>query len=213
MTAQIGAHLELEVTKTKATQTSFGVAVQVSPERDIRGPSGPQPGKVDAYRFFTFYLAPDISYYDAFFNTVVDPIWLASSSAPAAAALREARQPVKRPACWRVLHRVTYVSRVLAPVGPSTDPVVAALRGLDLSSNYELIQSLRPYLVGHTATAGELGTTARQAIAARLPELIPHADQIVEFLLGYYGLAGKHAIDQQRLRLSGERSSPTKREA
>jgi hypothetical protein len=188
VTAQIGAHLELEVTKTRESQTSFGVSVQLSPERDIDGPSGPQPGKVDAYRFLTFYLAPDTSYYNTFFNTVVDPIWLASSSSPSAAALRGAQQPAKRPACWRVLHRVTYVSRVLAPVGPNTDPVTSALRGLDLASNYELIQSLRPYLVGHTATAGELGTTARQIIAERLPELLPHADQIVDFLLGYYGI-------------------------
>ena len=84
---------------------------------------------------------------------------------------------------------MTYVSRVLAPIGPSADPITAALRQLDLSQQLRADPKPATYLVGHTATAGELGTTARQVIAERLPELIPHADQIVEFLLGYYGIA------------------------
>jgi len=62
VSAKLGAHLELEVSKCVDTDTDFGVAVAVSPETDITHPDGtgrhlPQPGKVDAYQFVTFYMA------------------------------------------------------------------------------------------------------------------------------------------------------------
>src|SRR5690606_1608725 len=49
--------------------------------------------------------------FSTFFDRVVDPQWLNLSHDPRAAALREARgESDQQP--WRVLHRVTYVSRI-----------------------------------------------------------------------------------------------------
>ena len=193
VTAQIGAHLELEVSKTKDSENSFGLDVVAGPERtitttDTAGHQAPHPGKVDAYRFMTFYLAPDSNFHDAFFNQVVDPIWLASSDTPSAGALRSAKQSAKRPACWRVLHRVTFVSRVLAPTSTTPDPFTQALRSLDIASNYELVRSLEPYVIGRTGTSGDFVAAVKQAVAARLPDLLPHVDDVVAFLLLYYGI-------------------------
>jgi hypothetical protein len=195
VSAKVGAHLELEVSKTKATDTDFGVQVDLEPERDIstldqQGKRILQPGKVDAYRFMTFYLSPSSDSHDAFFNQVVDPLWLAQSDDPAAAALRQARQDTQRPACWRVLHRVTFVSRILAEISAQADPYTQALRKLDLDSNYELVQTLQPYVIGHTATYGDFAATVKQAVTRRLPDLLGHLDQVTTYLAQYFGVGG-----------------------
>jgi hypothetical protein len=82
---------------------------------DAAGRPVPVPGQVDAYRFLTFYLGETSANFDDFYRKVVDPIWLQGSNAPDAAALRQAQQSSAKPPCWRILHRVTYVSRVLPP--------------------------------------------------------------------------------------------------
>jgi hypothetical protein len=195
LSAKAGAHLELEVSKTQSTDTDFGVEVELDPERDIstldsHGRRILQPGKVDAYRFMTFYLAPDADFHDLFFNQVVDPIWLAQSDDPSAAALRKARQDAQRPACWRVVHRVTFVSRILAEVSAHADPYVQALRQLDLNSNYELVKTLEPYVTGHTATSGDFRAAVKAAVTRRLPDLLGHLEQVTSYLAEYFGVDG-----------------------
>lgn len=73
----------------------------------------PCPGKVRGYRYMSMYLAADKDNFDALFaegeDQLIDPQWLASDD-PDAVALRQAKQ--QKNAAWRVLHRVTYVSRV-----------------------------------------------------------------------------------------------------
>jgi hypothetical protein len=194
VTAKAGAHLELEVHKTKESRTSFGLDVAAGPERDITvvdssGQRSRRPGKVDAYRFMTFYMAPRSSYHDTFFNRVVDPIWLAQSDDLAAAALRQARQPATQPACWRVFHRVTYVSRVLQSLKQQDqDGLGRVLQTLDIDSNYELIKALEPYVQGRTGSYGDLAGAVRQAVATHLPDLLPHLSEIIAFMAAYYGL-------------------------
>src|SRR5664279_4386552 len=126
--------------------------------------------------------------YDAFYNRVVDPIWLEQSSDPSAVALRQARQDGKRPAAWRVMHRVTYVSRVLAPVGTAQQPLEQALASLNIASNYELIRTLEPFVRGRTANYHDFVAAARNAITTYLPDLLPHIDDILAFLVLYYGV-------------------------
>ncbi len=74
--------------------------------------SPPCPGKVRSYRFMSFYLAPSKSNFNAFFaqgdEQIIDPVWLQSAD-PDAVALRQAANIENE--VWRVLHRVTYVSR------------------------------------------------------------------------------------------------------
>ncbi|WP_157472036.1 hypothetical protein [Neolewinella persica] len=68
------------------------------------------PGeKVGRYRFMSYYLEGATSHFHDFFNQVVDPEWLQSNSEDAR-ALRQT-QAGKANSTWRILHRVTYVSR------------------------------------------------------------------------------------------------------
>ncbi|WP_310619811.1 LamG-like jellyroll fold domain-containing protein [Flexibacterium corallicola] len=68
------------------------------------------PGKVDSYRFMSMYLPPSHDAFNMFFAQVVDPVWLALSNSPNAAALRETS--IAENGCWRVLYRTTFVSRI-----------------------------------------------------------------------------------------------------
>lgn len=120
--------------RAKDVSRTFGLTVDCAPSGDLQrydngkpvftaqGKPVLVPGKVDAYRFLTFYLGESSANFDDFFHKVVDPIWLANSGAPDAAALRPARQTATKPPCWRVMHRVTFVSRVLPPVPPPGAP-------------------------------------------------------------------------------------------
>lgn len=193
MSAMFGGHLNLSITKTKDSEHDFGVDASAAPEQDIttRDSQGNRvgvPGKVDAYRWMTFYLAPQAEHHDLFFNQVVDPIWLAQSGDASAVALRQARQDSKRPAAWRVLHRVTYVSRVLEPLSNQPPSLEKTLRSLDIASNYELVRTLEPLLRGKTGRYAEFGPAVRAAVAMYLPDLTPHVDEIVSYLVLYYGI-------------------------
>ncbi|MGQ4807329.1 hypothetical protein NKDENANG_00677 [Candidatus Entotheonellaceae bacterium PAL068K] len=83
------------------------------PVFDADGNAATAAGKVDAYRFKTFYLDSSNRNFEDLFGKVVDPIWLAQSDHANAAARRQAHQSDKKPPCWRVFHRVTFVSRIL----------------------------------------------------------------------------------------------------
>ncbi|MFE0422493.1 LamG-like jellyroll fold domain-containing protein [Streptomyces sp. NPDC058953] len=148
-------------------------------------------GKVDAYRFMTFYLGQDTGNFDDFYHKVVDPTWLANSTEPHATALRQAQHSDRKPPCWRVLHRVTYLSRVL-PAVPSADapPLDKALRqsSVDVASNYELIRRLDPYVSTAIASRSELADATRTALRTHLPQLLPHQQEITTFLADYYGV-------------------------
>jgi len=120
-----------------------------------------EPGKVDAYRFMTFYLD----------------------------ALRQAQQSDRKPPCWRILHRVTFVSRLLpAATAPTATPVEAAMKTLDIASYDELISRLDPYVLPVAISLPALTDATNKALAAHLPALVPHAQAIVTLLALYYGM-------------------------
>jgi hypothetical protein len=88
-----------------------------------------RPGKTKLFRNYTYFLQPDQQNADDFWNTVVDPVWLANSSDSDAAALRTAQASGSIP--WRLLHRITYSERFLPPAStdavntPSISPIMA----------------------------------------------------------------------------------------
>lgn len=205
--ALFGGHLNLTVSKSQQSQSSFALNVNLDKvERDIYqrlkngdleeialdpGNSRPKkvPGKVDAYRFMSFYLEPESDNHEQFYSRVVDPSWLESDD-PAATALRGARQPGKKPPCWRVLHRVTYVSRVLPPLDNSAPPSLEkSLQTLDIDSNFELIKQLEPFVGDKLASPADFSAAVDDALARFLPELEPHAKEIKTYLINYFGLA------------------------
>ncbi|MFI6175586.1 LamG-like jellyroll fold domain-containing protein [Nonomuraea sp. NPDC051191] len=199
--ATLGGSTSVTRSKSKDASRSFGLTVECAPSGDLQrydngkpvfnaqGKPVLVPGKVDAYRFLTFYLGESSANFDDFYNKVVDPMWLTNSSEANAAALRQARQSVAKPPCWRVMHRVTYISRVLPPVPPpGAPPLEKAIRAENIDSNYELIQRLDPYVRTSATRASDLAVATRAALAARLPELLPHADDVIAYLAQYYGL-------------------------
>ncbi|MFF7638236.1 LamG-like jellyroll fold domain-containing protein [Kitasatospora sp. NPDC008050] len=200
--ASVGGGMTATRARGKEATRSFGLNVEVAPATNLQrydqdrkpvfdqdGQPVKVPGKVDAYRFLSFYLGEDSEHFDTFFHKVVDPQWLANGNDPNAAALRQARQADRKPPCWRVLHRVTFVSRVLPDVPPAgAPPLEKAMRQIDVESNYELIRRLDPYVKGAATSLPELAEATRSVLAAQLPDLLPHAADVTGFLAQYYGV-------------------------
>jgi PKD repeat protein len=198
-------YYKLEEKKSAESKTAYSMDVDIEKvERDIllRDESGQTvmrnnrarraPGKVDAYRFMTFRLEPTSDSFDAFFNTVVDQEWLQSDD-PNAVALRGARQPGKKPPCWRVLHRVTFVSRIREDVADdgNAPAIVQVLRQLDIDSNFELIKQFEPYVSDHLDDPAAFARAIEARIQSALPELEPHRGDITTFLTEHFGVSSQ----------------------
>jgi hypothetical protein len=208
MTALIGKMLAVERSKQHDSSEGFSMKVTLTPPNNIRhyrymsqedwnfaydDPYGKTnlPGKVDAYRFSTFFLDGKESHHDDFFEKVVDPTWLNQSSDPNAAALRplKARSTKSRP--WRIMHRVTFVSRVLPLTTKagvdSVETVEQAMTASQIKSNYELVNTLEPLLGGATGTVRSLRNRLHQVLP-RFPLLQPFEREIRDMLVLYYGI-------------------------
>ena len=214
LNGSMGGHMNMTQSKSAESSRSFQVEVQVNPQSDLykyeipleqqdwdtpnvdfllqydtQGNPIKVPGKVDAYRFMTFYLEPKAENFEDFYSKVVDPIWIEQSDEPNAKALREAQQSEKKPACWRIMHRVTFVSRVLQDFN---DDAVSQLakdaRALNIESNWQLVKTLEPFVKNKTDSFVLLADAVRDALAEYLPELQPHSQEIIQYMAQYYGL-------------------------
>jgi large repetitive protein len=176
-----GAQLDVTVSKSEAVAGSFGLAVNVVGDPllqswDPTANSGqgaysadPCPGKVKDYRFASFYLAPATANSDEFLK-IIEPGWYYSSD-PDAIALRSAR--IEGTPSWRVLHRVTYVSRV--PPRFEQQPAVqsgsASGRLIDEQDNSWLIALVLAELGNQVATPGQVA--AALAVVMNPPATSP----------------------------------------
>ncbi len=218
--ALFGGHVDVTMTKSAEATTGFGLSVSlgVGPDLSSAG-SGlsanvfqqvtddycsvgskklktntPASGMVDAYRFMTFYLAPTANNFTEFFNRVVNQDWLASND-PNAVALRSARASGQSPPCWRVMHRVTFVSRIATT--KSAPPLASPTITLNAASHYLLIKQLEPYVRGSTGSWGALlsavTNTLKTNFASDFPSVTsptdPTALQIAKVLASYYGVS------------------------
>ncbi|MCA9693711.1 MAG: hypothetical protein KC636_29245, partial [Myxococcales bacterium] len=106
----MGGGLSRTKAKSERAKTSFTVEVAVNVPGDLQkfnpedltrvyedGKPVIVPGKVDAYRFMTFYLHGDAENGADLFNKVIDPIWLEQSNHPNAAAMRQAKAAAAEP--------------------------------------------------------------------------------------------------------------------
>ncbi|ARO88247.1 hypothetical protein EBAPG3_010900 [Nitrosospira lacus] len=88
--------------------------IEEDPDEDYRYTNKPSPGKVQGYRFMSFYRSPSKQNFEKF-SEVIDQNWLygqgeyAGKYDPDALALRSALHNPNE--VWRVLYRVTYVNR------------------------------------------------------------------------------------------------------
>ncbi len=196
--AMLGGSINLTKTKTKESKNSFRIDLKLDTQGDLQaynkdlkrlyadGNPIIVPGKVDAYRFMTFYLEPNNENFDTFFNSVVDPIWLQGNQ-PNALALKQARQTDKKPPTWRVMHRVTFVSRILPKISdPSAPPLEKKMKEANIESNWQLIKKLEPFVRNKTANFDEFSRAIRTAIATYLPEMGENVDDIIQYLSDYY---------------------------
>ena len=153
-----GGHIRTRTIKTKQEGLSFGITEKIPAEGFLNRrttdtpPTGAYPvgyaadnaaGKVNQYRFMSFYLSPSTTNFDELVN-IVDPEWL-NSSDPDAFAMKQAMANTNE--VWRVLHRVTYVNRIAA-VGTVANPsqaIAPAVQepdGDSLAANILLITAL-----------------------------------------------------------------------
>jgi len=162
----------------------------------------PVPGKVQAYRFMSLYLPPSRAN-AATFRSIVEPSWRALSNDSTARAIRE--MDAGSPA-WRVLHRVTYVSRIPPPVASRPTSVAEAeiAEPVNLSGNADLI-ALVIKDVTKTPTMPMVADAVRVAInpAPTAPGVYP--DSILEKGVAWW----RGFLDDARPDKGGSIASPS----
>ncbi|NEO97557.1 MAG: hypothetical protein F6K58_02360 [Symploca sp. SIO2E9] len=201
--SSMGGSLNITKTKTKEATKTFSINVNVMPSGDMQYyiPESGEPkyddqgnpklvtGRVDAYRFMTFYLDSSKENFEDLFSKVVDPIWLEQSDHPNAIAMRQANQAEKKPGCWRLMHRVTFVSRVLPEFDdPTAAPLESAMKAENIESNYELIKKLEPFVKNKTQNYVTFTDAVRNTLKTYLPELQPHEAEIIKYAALYFGV-------------------------
>ena len=62
------------------------------------------------------------------------------------------------------------------------------MQRLDIDSNYDSIRTLDPFVRDKATSYAEFSTAVHVAVATYLPELAPHAQEILRFLVRYYGV-------------------------
>jgi len=185
-----GSRIQTRSMKSRREATSFGLHVAMPGEGFLNkrlpdtAPVPPPgqypvayddascPGKVNQYRFMSFYLAPRKKNFEDF-SSIVDQDWLNRQGAyagtfdPDAFALRQALAYPNL--VWRVLHRVTYVNRVPLESDPgeaeSLAPDVRRPDAQSIATNALMIASvpLQPSDPTPLATiSGELDTLLGQ---------------------------------------------------
>lgn len=144
------------------------------------------------YRFMTFYLESSADNMRIFFNQVVDATWLASDD-PDAIALRSCSNR-DTGLSWRILHRVTYVSRVMERITSVQDQLArgtaVVAKKVDVASNYQLIRTLGPYISAVKEKA-ELIQPLRRAFDVEYPMLLvndDHLADVLDLLVEFYEL-------------------------
>ena len=198
--ASSGSSFTLTKSKTQASSSSFGLDVSVglptTPRYKYAGVDGRTltkglipAGTVDAYRFMSFYLEPKGQNFMDLFGKVIDPIWLDESPDPSAQALRQARGNIDRAKpCWRIMHRVTYVSRVLPEFQPEAPPSLEkSMRATGIESNYMLIKKFEPYLK-NISDPGKFSAKIEDVINNQLAEFRPYKAQITRYLMLYFNI-------------------------
>ncbi|QMU76874.1 LamG domain-containing protein [Streptacidiphilus sp. PB12-B1b] len=197
--ATLGGGYSVTRRKTKDATRTFSLDVVAQPGHNLQKYNGTDPvfdannqpvlvpGRVDAYRFMSFYLDTSSDNYEDFYGKVIDPQWIETSNDPNAKELAKARQSDRKPPCWRILHRVTFVSRVQDTTS-TTASLGSALGALGITSDYQLMKQLEPHMVGATSNLADLTTAAKTLITTQFTTLTPYTDTITTRLAAYYNI-------------------------
>ncbi|WP_414937888.1 LamG-like jellyroll fold domain-containing protein [Amycolatopsis sp. cmx-11-51] len=185
--ALFGGHVKVQVGKSENESRGFSLAVTCPGDPMLQGYHAdtgytPEycPGKVDAYRFMSIYLPPSADNGDTFHNQVIDKEWLTSSSDPDAVALRNVQ--LTGQGAWRLLHRVTYVSRVPPLFDTNPDQTVAhePAQVIDLADNPLLIELVEDEVTADIPSPADIGNGVATVLApldghtaSKLGDLVP----------------------------------------
>lgn len=176
-----GHHWTLNMEKSKNVESSIQLDVSVAPDPHLGAltkqsdgsfvySSTPEPGKVSAYRFNTFYLASSKDNYQALFSKVIDKGWLASNH-PDAKALRQA-QSKEEGSAYRIFHRVTYVNRIAPEYQnfPLESNTAKTTKPIDLVANNLLLTMVDDFCQGDPA---KIGMAIKSIFEEGLKQVIP----------------------------------------
>jgi large repetitive protein len=167
--ALFGSSVEVVSVRSKESETGFGLDIDFETDRYLKRPvldndgqpvgytEDDAPGKVSGYRFSSFFIPSSERNFDTFNHLVIDKNWLTNSEDPGAAALRTATTTTN--GAWRVLHRVTYVSRVPPPLQPtpaSTD-APALVPPANEASNTVLTRLVEHQINAQSPTPEQIG--------------------------------------------------------
>ena len=149
-----GPRWETSIVSSEENSNSFGMNVGLTGEGWLNKWNAEAkkyeefdcPGKVDGYRFMSYYLSPDTNNFGTFFNDVVDQAWLNNSNVPNAIALKQAKNTEN--SVWRILHRVTFVSRVPPEYksSPDENPTPSVSKPVNIQFNQWFIDLLNKHL-------------------------------------------------------------------
>jgi len=168
--AMVSGTIEKTTSRTKNSSYSFEIQCQINPDNKLVAPvidmsSGkpilngfnPElaPGKVNGYRFMSFYLQPSEENFAAL-TTAIDPVWLAQSQDANAIALNQAS--MNENGCWRVLYRTTYVNRIPAKFQPvNAETRAPEIKAPANEANNTWIIQLVSKIAGANPTPAEIG--------------------------------------------------------
>ena len=166
---------EVNIVRSKEQGAEFKLTATANPEvflsspvfendGTIDFPEAPTEGKVDAYRYMAFFLAPNPDNFKQFMGTIVDPVWLRQSMDQAAVALREATEVEN--GAWRILFRVTYVSRIPPSFQPAPAQAIAPdiEKPANLDANTLIIQLVKNRINSHKPTPLEIGAAVTKVL-------------------------------------------------
>ncbi|MEX2963619.1 LamG-like jellyroll fold domain-containing protein [Microbulbifer sp. TYP-18] len=174
--------VSFSVTKSLSRSRALQMEVEAAPDSfpfkyDENGEmsSEPVPGKVDGYRFMTFFLANRQDNASNLFSSVVDQRWLRTSQDPNAAAMRQAEALSAGTAPWRILHRVTYVSRIPPrfQAVPSLTDKVALPEAPNQDQNAVFLDLVRAKLPPGGASAAEISAAVQVILETDMTALAP----------------------------------------
>ncbi|QJI28371.1 hypothetical protein HKK55_06475 [Pseudomonas sp. ADAK18] len=205
----LGNTWTMTATKVEALSNGFALSCSVTPTNFLPAPiltqdgnnlkfsgygANAAPGKVDAYRYMSFLLAPAADNFAAL-SQVVDANWLNNSTTASAAAMREAMNNPSEP--WRVMYRTTYVSRVPAafqPVKADTNaPNITP--PANLPSNYWLVTVIEKQLNKPDPTRLEIGTAIDTVLGSpgAAPGLLK---DLIPWWTAFYSAAKVYGTDE-----------------
>jgi large repetitive protein len=184
--ALFSGSVEVVSVRSKESESGFGLEVDFTPDRYLKRPvldsdgqpvgytEDNAPGKVTGYRFMSFFVPPSEHNFDLFNAQVIDKNWLNNSADPNAAALRTAT--VQTNGAWRVLHRVTFVSRVPPPLQPASTDTTAppVVPPANLASNTLITRMIEGQLTGPSPSPSQIGAavTATLGLSPSDPGLL-----------------------------------------